>query len=163
MKRLVLISLFILLGGCQTSSLLDLLPVGQRLWQPTQSTPSSLSVNAMLAKVKESELVQEKTPPLATCTEHSTTLERFDIGVTELLLLEEFLKLSSQNTWHEVHVISNASSESRSIEQMRQKLKVAKFIQRAATKVLLKTADIEYNTLLITSKCEAPKKAGISS
>ena len=140
MKKLFVLIAVLFLGGCQTSSLLDLLPVGQRLWNGAPTKTSPINVGTMLADIRASKTTEAGDQP--SCKSHTVILKNSEIGVTELLELEEFVKISRQYDWPEVQIVSNPPTRSSAIEHTRVKVQIAKFIKSSAPLVRLeKDAD----------------------
>ena len=154
MKRMALIMGLVFLAGCQTSSLLDLLPPGQRVWQTSAPKQKPVSVQEMLTKVrlqKDSKNPDLDQPQAVVCRPFLADFQSPDLKVPDLMQLERFLNLRSLYSWEQVQVMANRRQKHPDL--LKAAVRLARYIDNDAFIVSISYADLPAAALRLSATC----------
>lgn len=142
--RFLILLAGLLLSGCSSKTLLGLLPDTDRMLLSAPKKPAraaAISVEQMLNRVAPTEAASAAPVPAADqCQSHSIASEGETISVTDLIELDRLLAEVPAKDWQQVTVVVNNARDIASLNQMRQAIQVARYLEKGFGKVRLSNA-----------------------
>ncbi|RED43790.1 hypothetical protein [Aestuariispira insulae] len=151
MKRIALSITLLVLSGCQTGGLLDLLPPGQRVWQTEKPASQPLSVNQMLAKVRTQSPAPAMPKTSGSCHEFSADFRSVDLNAADLMQLEAFIKQREHQNWAAARVIADTGLDS--AKAMQAAVRLARYVDSPRLPVSVGYGELTNAALNLQASC----------
>lgn len=162
MRALALISILLSLSACQTSGLLSLLPPEQRIWPSSPKPAGPLDVGSMLSNVLTASTSEKADAPttetVSTCRPYTLKFMSVQLNASDLMALEKVLSMSRQYAWQEIIVWSAGGDKTVKLEQMRTSVQIARFIEKAAPIVWVRSGYEGNGDIYLDARCVQSKQ-----
>ncbi|MEH6403904.1 MAG: hypothetical protein V7750_11060 [Sneathiella sp.] len=162
MRALALITILLSLTACQTSGLLSLLPPEHRIWPSTPKPVGPLDVDNMLSNVLKASTKEKGDAPttgtVSTCRPYTLKFMSAQLNAPDLMALEKVLSMSRQYAWQEIVVWTAGGDKSVQLQQMRTSVQIARFIEKAAPIVRVRSGYEGEGDIYLDARCNKSKQ-----